>query len=166
MEKKVYLSLGSNIGKREQTLQDAIRLLREAGLRNLRTSSVYETEPVGARRQPWFLNLVLEAETSLFPMQLLARIRKIEQKLGRRRLTEKGPRTIDIDILLFGSFVIDTAQLVVPHLRLTERRFVLQPMAELAPDLRHPVLRRTMRELLARTTGQTVRPVPFRPAVD
>jgi len=155
--KTVYLSLGSNVGDRERALRGAIRLLDGADLRILRVSSVYESEPRDVRSQPWFLNLVIEAETSLFPRQLLTRIHKIELQLGRRRLAVKGPRTIDIDILLYGNFVIDTAELTVPHLRMAERRFVLAPMAELAPDLRHPVLRRTMSDLLAAVRGQTVR---------
>jgi 2-amino-4-hydroxy-6-hydroxymethyldihydropteridine diphosphokinase len=161
--KRVYLSLGSNVGNREQTLEQAIHLLRSPDFQVGRISPVYETEPQDFRNQAWFLNLVLEADTSLFPMQLLARIRKIEQQLGRRRFAPKGPRTIDIDILLFGNFVINSAGLVVPHPRMAERRFVLAPMAELVPELRHPVFRRTMRELLQDTAGQTVRQVAFQP---
>lgn len=146
-------------------LEAALRLIHAPDLKILRMSSVYETEPQDVRNQPWFLNLVVEAETTLFPMQLLARIRKIERHLGRKRLLAKGPRTIDIDILMFGNSVIECADLVVPHLRLAERRFVLAPMAELAPDLRHPVLRRTMGELLAATRGQTIRQTDFRPVL-
>ena len=155
--KTVYLSLGSNVGNREEMLQQAVRLLASAAFRITRMSSVYETEPQDVRGQPWFLNMVLEAETTLFPRQLLGRIQKVEQQLGRRRLAPKGPRTIDIDILLFGTAVIDTTGLTVPHPRMAERRFVLEPMTELAPDLRHPVLRRTMRELLGTIRRQTVR---------
>jgi 2-amino-4-hydroxy-6-hydroxymethyldihydropteridine diphosphokinase len=151
------------VGNRERMLEEAVRLLQGRDLRILRTSPVYETEPQDLRSQPWFLNLVLEAETSLFPMQLLSRVQRIERQLGRRRLAAKGPRTIDIDILLYGNFVIQSANLVVPHPRLDARRFVLAPMAELSPELRHPVLRRTMRELLAAVSGQTVRRVDFRP---
>ena len=155
--KTVYLSLGSNIGNREEMLQQAVRLLASADFRITRMSSVYETEPQDVRGQPWFLNMVLEAETTVFPRQLLGRIQKVEQQLGRRRLAPKGPRTIDIDILLFGTAVIDTTGLTVPHPRMAERRFVLEPMTELAPDLRHPVLRSTMGELLGTIRGQTVR---------
>jgi 2-amino-4-hydroxy-6-hydroxymethyldihydropteridine diphosphokinase len=153
----IYLSLGSNLGDREGHLREAIALLGAEGIRVLRVSSLYETEPMEVRDQPWFLNLVVEAETDLFPKQLLARIQKIELELGRKRVRPKGPRTVDIDVLLYGESVMNTAELVVPHPRLTERRFVLEPLAELAPDLRHPVNRRTMRELLAATAGQVVK---------
>lgn len=155
--KTAYLSLGSNSGDRGAALQEAIRLLDAPDLQVRRVSSIWETEPQERRDQPWFLNLVLKAETSLMPRQLLARVQKIERQLGRKRLAPKGPRTMDIDILLYGKFVIESPELVVPHLKLAERRFVLEPMCELAPELRHPVLRRTMRELLAGTLGQAVR---------
>lgn len=122
-----------------------------------RVSSIYETEPQDMRGQPWFLNLVVEIQTPLFPMQLLGRILRIEREMGRRRVVPKGPRIIDIDIILFGNFVIDTPQLKVPHPRLAARRFVLEPLAELVPDLRHPVSRRTVREMLAEVGGQVVK---------
>jgi 2-amino-4-hydroxy-6-hydroxymethyldihydropteridine diphosphokinase len=160
--KTVYLGLGSNVGDRKEMLQAAIDRLQAAGLRMLRVSSVYETEPQGLRNQRWFLNLVVEAETDLFPRQLLGRIAKIEQQLGRRRMLANGPRTIDIDILFYGNFVVETLELRIPHPRFAERRFVLAPMVELAPDLRDPVSRRTMRELLPGTAGQAVRKVEFR----
>jgi 7,8-dihydro-6-hydroxymethylpterin-pyrophosphokinase len=109
--------------------------------------------------------LVVRAETDLFPAQLLARIVKIERSLGRKRLAPKGPRNIDIDILFYGNFVVRTASLIIPHARLSERKFVLAPMAELAPDLRDPVSRRTVREMLAATAGQAARKIPFCPVV-
>jgi 2-amino-4-hydroxy-6-hydroxymethyldihydropteridine diphosphokinase len=155
--KRIYLGLGSNLGEREENLRRARELLNAAGIKILRESSLYETEPQDVTHQPWFLNQVVEAETSLFPMQLLSRVLKIEKELGRRRVIEKGPRTLDIDILLYHRFVIDSPVLVVPHQRMHERRFVLAPMAELAPDLRHPVTRQTMRELLGRIKGQAIR---------
>jgi 2-amino-4-hydroxy-6-hydroxymethyldihydropteridine diphosphokinase len=157
--KTVYLGLGSNVGDRERMLQTAIDRLHSPELRIQRVSSVYETEPQGRRNQRWFLNLVAEARTDLFPRQLLGRIAKIEQQLGRRRMLANGPRTIDIDILFFGGFIVETPALTIPHPRLAERRFVLAPMVELAPELRDPVTRRTMRELLPATAGQGVKRV-------
>jgi 2-amino-4-hydroxy-6-hydroxymethyldihydropteridine diphosphokinase len=155
--KTIYLSLGSNLGDREGCLREAIARLGAAGIRVLRVSSLYETEPMEVREQPWFLNLVVEAETDLFPKRLLARTQRIELELGRKRVRPKGPRSIDIDILLYGQSVIESNELMVPHPRLAERRFVLEPLAELAPELRHPVNRRSIRELLAATAGQVVK---------
>ena len=155
--KTVYLGLGSNLGGREDHLQAALDALHAPDLVVRRISPVYETEPVDVREQPWFLNLVVEAETSLFPMQLLARVAKVERQLGRRRSVPKGPRTIDIDILLYGSAVVRTPALEIPPPRLHERRFVLAPLADLAPELRHPVTRQTVREMLLATVGQAVR---------
>ena len=163
--KTVYLSLGSNVGDREAMLQAAIDELHAADLCVVRVSPVYETEPMDVPNQRWFLNLVLEVQTDLFPKQLLARIQKIEQRLGRRRATPKGPRRIDIDILFYGNFVIRTPSLVIPHERFTQRRFVLAPIVELAPDLRDPVSRRSMRDLLAQTPRQNVRRTDFRPVI-
>ena len=153
--KTVYLSLGSNLGDRAEHLKRALGELCAGGVAVKRVSSVYETEPVGFRTQPWFLNVVVEAETLLFPLQLLERLQAIEARLGRRRLVIQGPRTIDIDVLLYGSFRIRSGRLIVPHPRLEERRFVLEPLAELAPDLRHPVSRLTMRDLLAATPDRS-----------
>jgi len=154
--KTIYLSLGSNIGDRESHLHAAIERLAEH-VRVLRVSPIYETEPVDYTDQRWFLNLVVEAETTLFPLQLLARIQKIERALGRVRGIPKGPRTIDIDILLHGRTIMRTPTLEIPHPRLAERRFVLAPLADLAPDLRHPATRRSIRELLEGAPSQTVR---------
>jgi 2-amino-4-hydroxy-6-hydroxymethyldihydropteridine diphosphokinase len=149
LSKTVYLSLGSNLGDREQMLRQALELLAAPDLRILRVSSIRETEPVDVLDQPRFLNLVAEVETDLFPKQLLQRVQRIELDLGRKRLRPKGPRTIDIDILLYGDAVIDSPELTVPHPRMAERRFVLEPLAELAPGLRHPLTRRTVRQMLA-----------------
>ncbi len=159
--KIAYLSLGSNIGDREARLREAIQLLEAAGVRVLRRSAIYETEPQDRRDQPWFFNMALEVETDLFPMQLLARTQKIERDMGRQRVVAKGPRTIDIDILFYGSSVIKTGQLEIPHPRLMERRFVLEPLAELVPDLRHPVANKTISELLPATKAQIVRVTGF-----
>jgi 2-amino-4-hydroxy-6-hydroxymethyldihydropteridine diphosphokinase len=155
--KIAYLGLGSNLGKREEYLQRALDALQAPRLRILRVSSVYESAPVDMLAQPWFLNLAAEAECGLMPLQLLAHTAKVERALGRKRLQEKGPRTVDVDILFYGSFVVRTPRLVIPHARFAERRFVLEPMAELAPDFRDPNSRRSMRELLADVTNQTVR---------
>ena len=155
--KTIYLSLGSNLGEREANLRAAIERLAAPDVRVVRTSPVYETEPVDYIHQRWFLNLAVEAETSLFPMELLARIGKIERTLGRVRKVAKGPRTIDIDILLYGQAVVRSATLEIPHPRMAERRFVLAPLADLAPGLRHPVTHKTVREMLAAAPAQTVR---------
>src|SRR5580658_3370720 len=155
--KLVYLSLGSNLGDREAMLQSAVRALESPGLHILRVSPVYETEPMDVPGQQWFLNLVAEAETGLFPVQLLHRTMIVEAQLGRRRLAPKGPRTIDIDILLYGNAVITTPALEIPHPRFRARRFVLAPLADLAPELRDPVTRKTVRELLGELRGQAVR---------
>ncbi|MGD0361129.1 MAG: 2-amino-4-hydroxy-6-hydroxymethyldihydropteridine diphosphokinase [Bryobacteraceae bacterium] len=155
--KKVYLGLGSNLGDRAAMLQAAARALDSPGLRILRLSPVYETEPMDVPGQQWFLNQVAEAETDLFPLQLLHRTAKIEAQLGRRRLAPKGPRTIDIDILLFGNAVVNTPRLEIPHPRFRARRFVLAPLADLAPELRDPITRKTVREMLGELDGQAVR---------
>ena len=155
--KIAYLGLGSNLGDRQANLADAVTRLEAPKLRVLRRSSLWETEPRDMVHQPWFLNQVIEAESDLFPMQLLARIRRIENDMGRVKTTPKGPRLIDIDVLFFGRAVVRTGELEIPHPRLAERRFVLEPMAELNPDFRHPITRRTIREMLAAVTGQEVR---------
>lgn len=150
---RVYLSLGSNLGDRAAYLRRALEALGVAGVRVLRVSRVRETEPVDVVDQPRFLNLVAEAETDLEPGELLARAQEIERELGRVRTQPKGPRTIDIDVLLYGSLVMNTPELAVPHPRMAKRRFVLEPLAELAPDLRHPVTDRTAREMLDALLG-------------
>ena len=118
---------------------------------------MYETEPVDYREQAWFLNLVVEGETALFPAQLLTRIGRIERELGRVRKVAKGPRTIDIDILFYGAAVVKTARLEIPHPRIAERRFVLAPLADLAPELRHPVTRQSVRDMLQNAPPAAVR---------
>jgi 2-amino-4-hydroxy-6-hydroxymethyldihydropteridine diphosphokinase len=158
--KTIYLSLGSNVGDREKHLHTAIERLDAPDVRVLRVSPLYETEPVEYTAQRWFLNLVVEADTTLFPMQLLSRTSRIERDLGRTRTVPKGPRTIDIDILLYGKSVVRSAQLEIPHPRMAERRFVLAPLAELAPELRHPVTHRTVREMLDAAPRQEIRRCP------
>lgn len=146
MKKTVYLSLGSNVGDRQANLEGVITRLEELG-RVAAVSAFYETEPVEFAWQPWFLNCAVAVETELMPRQFLARVMAIEQVMGRKRIRAKGPRNIDIDIVLFGNSVVDTAGLVVPHPRMHERRFVLEPLAEIAAEVRHPVFKRTIREM-------------------
>jgi 2-amino-4-hydroxy-6-hydroxymethyldihydropteridine diphosphokinase len=151
----VYLSLGSNVGDREANLVRAIDELASRGARILRQSSFYETEPLEIRDQAWFLNCAVEAEAELDPQQLLETLLEIEIEMGRYQSIMYGPRNIDIDILLFGASVVDTPDLVIPHPRMAERRFVLVPMNEIAPDARHPVLKKTIGELLKATADKS-----------
>jgi 2-amino-4-hydroxy-6-hydroxymethyldihydropteridine diphosphokinase len=148
MKKLVYLSLGSNLGDREQHVREAISRLRELGIIK-QVSAFFETEPVEVQiEQAWFLNCAVALETELMPLEFLGRMLAVEQSMGRIRMEPKGPRTIDIDILLFGNDVLDTPELTVPHPAMHQRRFVLEPLAEFAPTLVHPLLKRTVRELL------------------
>lgn len=145
-KKTVYLGLGSNVGDREANLRAAIERLGEVGVLQA-VSSIYETEPREVTDQPWFLNCAVALETEQMPKQLLARLLGIEREMGRRRVKPKGPRLIDIDILLFGSSVVEAKGLTIPHPTMHERRFVLDPLAEIAPEVRHPVFKRTVREM-------------------
>ncbi|HXF15001.1 MAG TPA: 2-amino-4-hydroxy-6-hydroxymethyldihydropteridine diphosphokinase [Terriglobales bacterium] len=157
MKKVVYLSLGSNVGDRAANLKAAIEKLGELG-NVVAVSSSYETEPVETSPQPWFLNCAVKLDTEKMPRQLIAAILNIEKEMGRQRRQPKAPRTIDIDILLFGSSVIELPSLTVPHPRMHERRFVLEPLAEIAAEARHPVFKRTIRELRdALPAGQLVK---------
>jgi 2-amino-4-hydroxy-6-hydroxymethyldihydropteridine diphosphokinase len=155
--KRIYLSLGSNVGDREGNLRKAVERLASDDVRVLRRSRIYETEPVDYEDQAWFLNQVVEADTALFPMQLLTRIGRVEHELGRVRTRRNGPRTIDIDILLYAAAVVNTPRLEIPHPRMAERRFVLVPLAELAPKLRHPVTHRSVHQMLESAPAGVVR---------
>jgi 2-amino-4-hydroxy-6-hydroxymethyldihydropteridine diphosphokinase len=155
ISKTVYISLGSNLGDRAAMLERAVAAMNSAGVRVTRQSPFYITEPVGAPGQAWFLNAVAEAETSLMPQQLLHALLKVERELGRRRITPHAPRSIDLDILFYGSTVIRSKELEVPHPRLTERRFVLIPLAQLAPEFRHPVAHKSITQLLAETLDRS-----------
>jgi 2-amino-4-hydroxy-6-hydroxymethyldihydropteridine diphosphokinase len=149
--KTAYLSLGSNIGDREANLRAALDQLQP-----VRVSPIYEAEPVDYTAQAWFLNLAAEIQTDLFPRQLLALTQRIERDLGRVRTVAKGPRTLDIDILFFGAAVMHTTELEIPHPRIAERRFVLRPLADIAPDLRHPVSHRSVQQMLEALTDTVV----------
>ncbi len=155
--KTVYIALGSNLGDRVANLLLAREQIVSPHVRLTRASSIYETAPREVVDQPWFLNQVVAAETTLFPRQLLARLLRIEHAMGRERTVAKGPRLIDLDILLFGDAVVHAAGLEIPHPRMAERRFVLEPLAELAPILRPPRSSLTVRELLAKVMDQPVR---------
>jgi 2-amino-4-hydroxy-6-hydroxymethyldihydropteridine diphosphokinase len=150
--------MGSNLGDRESNLRTAIEKLKGFG-DVIAVSALYETEPVEVSGgQPWFLNCAVKLDTEKMPRQLVSAILSLEQSMGRQRKQPKAPRTIDIDVLLFGSSVIEIPSLTVPHPRLHERRFVLEPLAEIAPEVRHPVFKRTIRELRdALPAGQTVK---------
>ena len=149
-ETAVYLSLGSNLGDREKNLRTAIAALGEAQVRVTRVSSFYETEPVDLREQPWFLNCVVQGETANPAPDLLRALRGIESQMGSEKLVPKGPRLIDLDILLYGDDTIDTRELQVPHPRMLQRKFVLVPLSEIAPNLRHSSWAETAAALLRR----------------
>lgn len=167
-----YIGLGSNIGDRRANLVEAIERIKELGFEIVRQSSIYETEPVGFTDQPWFLNQVIEAKLSVQPnaaqaASFLAELLDIEREMGRKRTIVHGPRLIDIDLLLFDDLIVqhsnDTASssktlgIVLPHPRMHLRRFVLEPFCEIAPDLVHPVLKKTCHEILASLNDQVVR---------
>jgi 2-amino-4-hydroxy-6-hydroxymethyldihydropteridine diphosphokinase len=152
----VYIALGTNIGEREANLRQALQMLPESGVQIRHISSIYETEPVDYLDQEWFLNAVLEAQTELDALDLLSALRVIEARMGSKKAFAKGPRKIDLDILLYGNETIDTPELQVPHPRMLERKFVLIPLAEIAPSLRHPNWKSGVAHLLAATTDHSV----------
>lgn len=143
-----YLSLGSNVGNREGHLREAIRRISTLG-KIVAVSSLYETEPVEVIDQDWFLNCAVALESDMEPAELLNQLLNIEKAMGRERVRKKGPRSIDIDIVLFGDAVVNTPELSIPHPAMAARRFVLQPVAEIAPNLLHPTLKKTIAELLS-----------------
>jgi 2-amino-4-hydroxy-6-hydroxymethyldihydropteridine diphosphokinase len=156
----VYLSLGSNVGERESNLRAAIAELAPLSVHVEHVSSIYETEPVDYLAQPWFLNCVVEAKTELTPQRLLQALHAIESQLGSQKQFAKGPRKIDLDILLYGDETISTPDLQIPHPRMRQRRFVLTPLAEIAPNLKHPDWPAAAAALLDRLTDPSqVRPV-------
>lgn len=151
----IYLSLGSNKGDRAQYIARAIEALGACGVSVTRRSSLYETEPVETSSKSWFLNCVIRTETNLLPPQLMHMLLDIERALGRRRRVARGPRVIDMDILLYDDRVVSSEQLEIPHARMAGRRFVLVPFAEIAPEVRHPVFKKTISELLAETPDRS-----------
>jgi len=161
MSTTAYVSLGSNLGDRAGNLLLGVRGMLDAGLQVSRLSRIYETEPVETFAQPPYLNMVAElrVDSLLGPEELLEALLQVENSLGRTRELMKGPRTIDLDLLLHGNQISDSQFLTLPHPRFHDRRFVLVPLAELCPDLQHPVFHRSIRELLQETpVGSDVKP--------
>jgi len=146
---EVLLALGSNLGKRLANLKNALALLEEQAA-ILAVSPVYQTEPVGIKEQPWFVNQTARIETALAPLPLLAFLKEIERRMGRESSERNGPRIIDLDILFYENLVLKTPELTIPHPRLAERRFVLEPLSEIAGEFLHPELGLSVRELKAR----------------
>jgi len=157
VKKIAYLSLGSNLGDTEANLRTAAEQLEQSGVHILRSSPLYETEPQGLKDQPWFLNQVVEVETSLFPRQLLTAVKRIEIAMGRKPAPRNSARVIDIDILLYGTSVVRAKDLQIPHPRMSERRFVLVPLGDLVPNFLHPLSGIRIQQLLAQVPEQGVR---------
>lgn len=145
--KTAYLSIGSNMGDREKFLNDAIRMLQEKNTQVIECSSFIETDPVGYTNQDKFLNAAVAIKTLRSPKELLELIHAIEVKLGRERVIHWGPRTIDLDIILYGDEIIQTKDLTIPHIEMTNRMFVLEPLAQIAPYVVHPVMHKTIQQL-------------------
>ncbi len=144
---KAYISAGSNLGDRAANLAFALKSLGKGGLVS-KVSSCFETEPVGFPDQPWFINIAIELSTPLLPLDLLDLCINIEASCGRVRTFPNAPRTLDLDILLYGDVILNEENLTIPHPRLQDRKFVLKPLAQIAPELMHPVLKKSIRALL------------------
>jgi 2-amino-4-hydroxy-6-hydroxymethyldihydropteridine diphosphokinase len=148
---RYFLSLGSNLGDKKHNLEKAVELLTRRGIRIVSSSTVYETEPVGIATESWFYNQVLEVETDVPPEELIHRVKCIEEDMGRTRAMNLGSRSIDIDILLAGEKIVNTKSLKIPHPQLANRNFVLCPLAEIAPEIVHPLLKEKITKLLERS---------------
>ncbi len=148
----VYLSLGSNIGDRKKNILKALELLKQKNISIIKSSSFYETEPFGFKQQRWFYNIVVECRTNLSPFSLLNETQKIEKKIGKKKMSRWGPRKIDIDIIFYEDFVINTKKLIIPHPMMHLRNFVLVPMNEINPDFVHPIFKKQINQLLKETS--------------
>ncbi len=144
---RVFIGIGSNLGDRRANCRAAVRMLEERGIRVVKTSALIETEPWGVKEQPPFINMALEAETELDPQMLLGALKDIERALGRQETLRWGPRTVDLDILFYDDLVMNGETLRIPHPLLHARDFVLIPLAGIAPDKVHPILKKTIAEL-------------------
>lgn len=153
---KYFLSLGSNVGDREKNLARALFLLQEEGVEVLKVSSIYETQPVDLASQPWFYNQIAEIEANVYPRAFLALAKKIEKKMGREEGIQKGPRIIDIDIILAEGTIVRTQELEIPHPRMEKRNFVLLPLMEISPDTVHPLLNESIKDLLKKSNDCSV----------
>ncbi|MBI5195381.1 MAG: 2-amino-4-hydroxy-6-hydroxymethyldihydropteridine diphosphokinase [Nitrospirae bacterium] len=151
-----YLSIGSNLGRRQENCERAVSLLAENGIKILKCSSMIETKPWGIKDQPDFINMAVEAETSLKPEELLKAIKKIENEMGRHKSVRWGPRPIDVDILFYDDLIIKTPELEIPHPLIHERYFVLNPLAEIAPEKVHPVLKKSIKTLWLELSGTII----------
>jgi len=152
----VYIALGTNIGDRQSNLREALSRIEASGIHISQLSSIYETEPVDYLDQPWFLNAVVEAQTELPAAQLLSTLRQIESHMGSKKPFAKGPRLIDLDILLYATDTIDTPDLQIPHPRMLQRNFVLAPLAEIAPTFRHPNWSATVSDIFAHSSDKSI----------
>ncbi|MDP3259700.1 MAG: 2-amino-4-hydroxy-6-hydroxymethyldihydropteridine diphosphokinase [Thermodesulfovibrionales bacterium] len=145
----VYISIGSNLGSREENCRQAIKLLKENGIAVKKQSRMYETEPWGIKDQPKFINMAIEVETDKKPEELVAVLKNIENEIGRTETTKWGPRVIDLDILFYDDLILKTPDLEIPHPLIQERKFVLKPLCEIAPDKKHPITGKTVKEMAA-----------------
>lgn len=153
---QAYISLGSNLAKREENIQRAIKLINDHPAINVvKISPIYETEPVGFKDQNWFLNAVIELDTTLGYQKLLCVLKQVEAKLGKKIERKWGPRTIDLDILFYDDLILNSQDLQIPHKLMHQRRFVLIPLAQIAPNVKHPILNKTIKELVAELVDES-----------